>query len=124
MTSAGPALDRAVLLFPWRRGRVAPKERTMQRFLVERTFPGGLEVKTNAAGAQSCLGIVQNNAEEGVTWVTSYVSADRTKTYCVYDGPSADAIRRAAQANALPVDSVNEVRVLDPYFYTASEGVG
>ena len=92
----------------------------MPRYLVERTFPDGLEISKDAAGAQLCLRVVQNNAEEAVTWVTSYVSADRTKTYCVYDGPSDGAIRRAADANALPIDSISEVRVLDPYFYTAS----
>ena len=54
--------------------------------------------------------MINNNAEEAVTWVTSYVSTDHTKTFCVYDGPSSDAISRAALANGLPVDSVAEVR--------------
>ena len=92
----------------------------MPRFIVERTFPDGLDIPTTDAGAKTCLEVVENNAEERVTWVTSYVSTDRTKTYCVYDGPSAEAIDRAAAANGLPVDAVAEVRVLDPYFYTGS----
>jgi hypothetical protein len=46
------------------------------------------------------------------------VTPDRTKTFCIYDGPSPESIHRAAVANGLPVDSVTEVRVLDPYFYT------
>ena len=53
--------------------------------------------------------------------MTSYVSGDKSKTYCIYDGPSPEAIRRSADANGLPVDSIAEVRVLDPYFYV-SEG--
>jgi hypothetical protein len=89
----------------------------MPRYLVERTFPDGLDIPMNAMGAKTCLGVVENNAEERVTWVTSYVSPDRTKTYCIYDGPSPETIHRAAAANGLPVDSVTEVRVLDPYFY-------
>ena len=92
----------------------------MPRFIVERTFPDGLDIPTTDAGAKTCLEVIENNAEERVTWVTSYVSTDRTKTYCVYDGPSAEAIDRAAAANGLPVDAVAEVRVLDPYFYTGS----
>ena len=92
----------------------------MARYLVQRTFPDGLEIPITAEGAQSCLGVVQNNAEEQVTWVTSFVSTDRTKTFCIYDGPSPESIQRAAQANGLPVDDVSEVRVLDPYFYTSS----
>ena len=89
----------------------------MARFLVERTFPNGLEIPTTNDGAKTCLDIVRNNGEEQVTWVTSFVSTDRTKTYCVYDGPTAEAIKRAAMANGLPVDAISEVRVLDPYFY-------
>lgn len=92
----------------------------MPRYMVERTFPDGLEIPTDGAGAQSCLHVVQNNAEERVTWVHSYVSTDRTKTFCIYDGPDEGAIQRAAQASSLPIDSISEVRVLDPYFYTAS----
>jgi Protein of unknown function (DUF4242) len=52
-----------------------------------------------------------------VTWVHSYVSADKSTTFCVYDGPSPEAIRRVAELNQLPVDRITEVRVLDPYFY-------
>lgn len=92
----------------------------MPRYLVERTFPDGLTIPTNDEGAKACLGVVQNNAEEQVTWVNSFVSTDHSKTFCVYDGPSPESIERAAQANGLPVDSIREVRVLDPYFYTAS----
>src|SRR4051812_29815131 len=92
----------------------------MPRYLVERTFPSGLEIPTNDRGAETCQGVVQNNAEEQVTWVTSYVSTDRTKTYCIYDGPSPSSIQKAAQANGLPVDAISEVRILDPYFYTPS----
>ena len=92
----------------------------MPRYMVERTFPDGLSIPTNDDGAKACLGVVENNAEERVTWVTSFVSTDRTKTFCIYDGPTPTAIQRAAEANGLPVDDIREVRVLDPYFYTAS----
>jgi hypothetical protein len=45
------------------------------------------------------------------------VSLDKNTTYCVYEGPTPEAIRQAAQSNGLPVDRITEVRVLDPYFY-------
>jgi Protein of unknown function (DUF4242) len=41
----------------------------------------------------------------------SYANAAKTKTYCVYEGPSEAAIRKAATVNGLPVDSVTEVPV-------------
>jgi Protein of unknown function (DUF4242) len=87
------------------------------RYLVERTFPGGLPVPVGAEGARSCLAIVDRNADDGVTWLHSYVTGDGTATYCVYDAPTPEAIRRTATANGLPVDRITEVRVLDPYFY-------
>ena len=89
----------------------------MPRYMVERTFTSGLHIPTNSGGAAACLSVVGKNAQNGVTWVHSYVSNDKTKTYCIYDGPSEDAIRQAAQVNGLPVDSITEVSVLDPYFY-------
>jgi len=89
----------------------------MPRYLVERTFTDGLVVPTNDDGAGAMLGVVDANAELGVTWVHSYVSADKTKTYCIYDGPNPESIRDAATKTGLPVDSVSQVSVLDPYFY-------
>ena len=61
--------------------------------------------------------VVGNNAQDGVTWVHSFVTEDKRKTYCVYDGPSPEAIRKVAQRNQLPVDRITQVSVLDPYFY-------
>ena len=46
-----------------------------------------------------------------------YVSADKKKSFCVYDGPSPEAIRRTASRSKLPVGRITEVCVLDPYFY-------
>ena len=89
----------------------------MPRYLVERTFPDPLAIPTTEAGAQVCQTVVKTNAEELVTWVHSYVTPDKKKTFCIYDGPSPEAIRKVAQGNNLPVDKITEVSVLDPYFY-------
>lgn len=89
----------------------------MPRYLVERTFPAGLAIPLTAEGTAVCRTVVTNNAEDLVTWVHSYVTPDKGKTFCIYDGPSPEAIRRAARRNNLPVDSITEVSVLDPYFY-------
>lgn len=89
----------------------------MKRFVIERTFPNGLEIPVNNDGRNVCLNVVLNNTEEKVTWVHSYVSEDKKKTYCIYDAPSAEAIRKVAEKNNLPVNKITEVSVLDPYFY-------
>jgi hypothetical protein len=88
----------------------------MARYLIERTFPDGLQLPTNAQGAAAAKGVVANNARDGVTWLHSYFTPDRKRSFCVYDGPSPEAIRAVAAANGLPVDRITEVRVLDPYF--------
>jgi Protein of unknown function (DUF4242) len=89
----------------------------MPRYMVERTFLDGLHIPMTDEGAIACLGVVDRNADLGVTWVHSYVSEDKTKTFCIYEGPEPNAIRQAAERNGLPVDHITEVRVLDPYFY-------
>jgi hypothetical protein len=89
----------------------------MPRYLVERSFPEGLAIPVDDQGAKACLAVVEGNATQGVTWVHSYVTPDRQRTFCIYDGPSPEAIRQAAEVNQLPVDRITEVRVLDPYFY-------
>lgn len=89
----------------------------MPRYMVEREFPDGLQIPVDETGASACLAVVRSNLAEQVTWVHSYVSTDRKKTFCVYDGPSPEAIRRTASRNKLPVERITEVRVLDPYFY-------
>ena len=89
----------------------------MPRYIVEREFPDGLNVPVDEAGAKACLAVVDSNMTEQVTWVHSYVSTDKKKTFCVYDGPSPEAIRRTARKSNLPIEHITEVRVLDPYFY-------
>ncbi len=89
----------------------------MPRYIVERTFRDGLHIPMTEEGAEAVLGVVDTNADLGVTWVQSFVSEDKQGTFCVYDGPSPEAIRMAAERNGQPVDRITRVRVLDPYFY-------
>lgn len=89
----------------------------MPRYIVERTFPDGLIIPVNTEGAQICLTVVDNNSKDNVTWIHSYVSTDKKKSFCVYDAPTPEAIRVVAKRNGLPVDTITQVSVLDPYFY-------
>ena len=89
----------------------------MPRYMVERSFPEGLRIPVNEEGAEICRMVVMINDEESVTWIRSYVSDDGKKSFCAYDAPSPEAIRRAARRNNLPIDRITQVRVLDPYFY-------
>ena len=90
----------------------------MSRYLIEREFPDGLSIPHDEGGVSLCRTVIENNAEHDVTWVHSYVTPDRKRTFCIYDGPTPEAVRRAAARNKLPISRITEVRVLDPYFYT------
>lgn len=89
----------------------------MPRYMVERTFAEGLHIPVSNTGAELCRRVIDCNAEEGVTWISSYVSEDKTRTFCIYDAPTPEAIRKTAARNELPVERITRVSVLDPYFY-------
>jgi len=76
----------------------------MPQFLVERQFAE--ELALDAAGVRA---ITEVNDATGVNWLFSFLSADRKKTYCLYEAPSAEAIREAARRLNLPADAVIEL---------------
>ena len=81
----------------------------MPVFLVERNFAEKIEENKDIAAE-----INRINADEGVQWLISFLSADRKKTYCLYEAPSAEAIREAAKRAGLPADVIIEVGELLP----------
>jgi Protein of unknown function (DUF4242) len=86
-----------------------PAGDSMHRYVIERTFPAGaLDGLDEAAKAR----VNENNASAGVRWIQSFANPEGTKTFCIYEGPSEDAIRKAAALNGHPVDSITEVPVL------------
>ena len=76
----------------------------MPIFMVERRFADELEASAEEADQINLI-----NDEEGVRWLYSFLSADKRKTYCLYEAPFADSIRRAAERAGLPADAVVEV---------------
>ncbi len=89
----------------------------MPRYLVLRSFTDGLNIPADERGAEECLKVVSNNIMDEVTWIRSFVTGDRKQSFCLYDAPSPEALRRAARRNNLPVDLIIEVSVLEPYFF-------
>lgn len=80
------------------------KGTTVPLFIIERQFAEELDVSIEDADD-----INQINDEESVKWLYSFLSADRRKTYCLYEAPTAEAIRQAAVRAGLPVDVITEV---------------
>ena len=76
----------------------------MPRFIIERNFAEQLEVNRDVITA-----LTQVNADVGVQWLFSFLSADKKKTYCLYEAPNAEAIREAARRLNIPADVIIEV---------------
>lgn len=81
----------------------------MGLYVIERTFLGGLD--PDAIDDEHVRHI---NDEAGVRWILSFLSADRRKTYCLYEAPNPESIREAAARLGLPVDAVVAVEELGP----------
>jgi len=78
-------------------------------YLIERQFAEKLELT-----AEGLKAVDEVNAEAGVEWLYSFLSADKRKTYCLYQAPDPDALRRAAAKAGIPADKIVEVSQLDP----------
>jgi hypothetical protein len=81
----------------------------MPLFLIERQFADALQLDAGGVAAIKAI-----NTDVGVNWLFSFLSADRKKTYCLYEAPSVEAIREAARLAHVPADVVIEVSKIDP----------
>lgn len=81
----------------------------MPRYIIERNFAEQLEVDDEAK-----LHIKEINDEEGVEWIFSFLSADKRKTYCLYEAPDPESLRRAAERLNIPANVITPVDRIDP----------
>ena len=76
----------------------------MPLYVIERSFADRLELTNDDVRL-----IDDINADEGVSWLFSFISADKLRTYCLYEAPSPDAILEAARRANVPADEIVEV---------------
>jgi hypothetical protein len=76
----------------------------MPLYVIERRFAEQLEMTSDEVRL-----LEEINADEGVSWLFSFLSADRHRSYCLYEAPSPDAIVTAAKRAGIPADAVTEV---------------
>jgi Protein of unknown function (DUF4242) len=81
----------------------------MPLFLIERTFADLVPTDDESMAAIKLV-----NDEIGVQWLFSFLSADKRKTFCLYEAVSPEAIRAAAQRVGIPVDAIIEVSEMGP----------
>jgi hypothetical protein len=82
------------------RGTIA----SMPLYMIERSFADQLDMSGDDVNL-----LEDGNAAEGVSWLFSFLSADRHRSYCLYEAPSPDAILAAAERAGIPADVVTEV---------------
>ncbi len=95
----------------------------MHRYLVERTFTAeaGISLPGSDDPPGTQIAFAANNAHEEVVWVCSYFSPDRAKSFCIYDAPNPESIRRASMRNSLPIDRITQVSVLSTELWVRQE---
>ena len=76
----------------------------MPLYVIERAFANDLELTSEDVRL-----IDEINADEGVRWLFSFLSADKRHTYCLYEAPSPDSIRAAAERAGVPADAIVEI---------------
>jgi hypothetical protein len=76
----------------------------MPMYVIERNFAEQLDLTSDEVTL-----IEEVNADEGVSWLFSFLSADRYRSYCLYEAPSPDSILAAARRAGIPADAITEV---------------
>jgi hypothetical protein len=84
----------------------------MPLYVIERNFAEQLEISKEAADQ-----VIAINVEEDARWLFSFLSADKKKTYCLYEAPNPEAIRKAAERAGLPADVIIEVSEVRPEMF-------
>lgn len=81
----------------------------MPLFLIERNFAERIDFTTG-----SVREVTEINQDIGVHWLFSFLSADKKKTYCLYEASDSEAIREAARRAGVPADVIVEVDQINP----------
>lgn len=81
-------------------------------YVIERAFAEQLDLTSDDVKL-----IEEVNADEGVRWLFSFLSADRRRSYCLYEAPSPDMILAAAKRVGIPADAVVEVKRISADMY-------
>jgi hypothetical protein len=81
----------------------------MALFVIERNFAEQLD-----ADQLDYAGFRLVNDDAGVRWLYSFLSADKKKTYCLYEAANPEAIMEAARRLGIPADVIVAVEEIGP----------
>ena len=75
----------------------------MARFMVTRTLPPLTEDELTEVGKRV---VEVCNEMDGVEWLGSHLTADGKHSFCKFEAPDAESVRKHARRSGLPVDDV------------------
>ena len=78
----------------------------MALFMIERTFAEVLDADIDEEGDAVTEAL---HDELGLEWVHTFLTADRTRTYCLYESPNAELLQEHARRLGIPADAIVEV---------------
>jgi hypothetical protein len=81
----------------------------MPLYLIERNFAEELNLSS-----EDVRQTVQVNEQIGVEWLFSFLSADRKKTYCLYEAKDPELLLEHARVVGIPADVIVEVSKISP----------
>ncbi len=85
----------------------------MPLYVIERKYAE--QIAMDGAGVKA---LEEINADEGVRWLYSFLTADQRQTYCLYEAPSPDELIAAARRAGIPADVIVEVTQVSPEMIT------
>ena len=76
----------------------------MALFIIERNWAEELAIESETVSA-----LVEINEDCSVKWLSSFLSADKRKTYCLYEAANPEDLREAARRANIPADMIVEL---------------
>lgn len=76
----------------------------MPLYIIERNFAEQLDLDAADVSAMRAI-----HGDCGVNWLFSFLTADKRKTYCLFEAKNEEAVFEAARRANVPADEVVEV---------------
>jgi hypothetical protein len=76
----------------------------MPVFVVERQFAESFDPDDETLRL-----VDEYHLNNDIKWITSFLSADKKKTYCLYEADDAEVLRRHAADLGFPADAITQV---------------
>lgn len=81
----------------------------MPLYVIERELAEKIQLSELGVGSREA-----QDLDAGLRWLFSFLSADRLRSYCLFEAPDAEVVRRVVRRSGFGDDAVVEVERIDP----------